>query len=158
MGAPPAPPWANIYMAISEDQFLPHFKTLLLYKRFIDDVIGIWRCNGDREKWTFFKKKLNNPFFELDWEISDLSKQATFMDMKIELKGNKVITSLHEKANNLHLFIPSKSCHPPGLLKGMIYGNIYRIQKLCSLPDDIKHRIREFYHHLLARGLFSIKD
>ena len=77
MGAPPAPPWATIFMALSENQFLPHHNRLIFYRRFIDDVIGIWRWDGEQEKWDYFKRKLNNPFFELQWEISDLTKKPT---------------------------------------------------------------------------------
>ena len=152
MGAPPAPPWANIYMAISENQFLPHQPNLIFYRRFIDDVFGIWRDTGDRKKWEFFKSKLNNPFFELKWEISDLSKSCTYMDLNIEITGNSISTSLYEKPNNLHLFIPAKSCHPPGLLKGMIFGMIYRIRRLCSEKEDQDKFIKEYYVSLIRRG------
>ena len=139
-------------MAISENQFLPHHKNMKLYKRLIDDVIGIWRCDGDASKWDFFKKKLNNPFFELEWEISDLSKQAHFMDLNISLTGNKIITTLYEKPNNLHLFIPFKSCHPPGLLRGMINGQVFRIRKLCSKKSDQRDKLSRYFNCLLARG------
>ena len=152
MGAPPAPPWANIFMAISENQFLPYHSNLIFYRRFIDDVIGIWRNDGIKRKWDFFKSKLNNPFFGLEWEISDLGKSCTYMDLNIQITGNRVTTSLYEKPNNLHLFIPAKSCHPPGLLKGMIFGMIYRIQKLCSCKRDQEKRIKEYYRSLLCRG------
>ena len=152
MGAPPAPPWATIYMAISENQFLPYQKNLRLYKRFIDDVIGIWRWDGDSKKWDYFKTRLNNPFFELQWEISDLKKQINFMDLTITLEGNKIVTTLFEKPNNLHLFIPSKSCHPPGLLRGMINGHVYRIRKLCTHPPDQLEKLQRYFRCLLARG------
>ena len=152
MGAPPAPPWATIYMALSENQFLPYHDCLIFYRRFIDDVFGIWRWNGDCDKWNFFKKKLNNPFFELDWEISDLTKKMNFMDLTISIEGNKIETSLYEKPNNLHLFIPSNSCHPPGLLKGMINGHVFRVRTLCSKKSDQQLKLQEYFRCLVARG------
>ena len=152
MGAPPAPPWANIFMAISENQFLPHQPNLIFYRRFIDDVIGIWRDDGDNNKWDYFKSKLNNPFFELEWEISEKTKSCIYMDLSIQIEGNTVSTTLYEKPNNLHLFIPFKSCHPPGLLKGMVYGMIHRINKLCSKELDRKRRYSDYYKALLRRG------
>jgi hypothetical protein len=37
------PPWANLYYAIKELELLPKFEdNLALYKRFIDDVLGLW--------------------------------------------------------------------------------------------------------------------
>jgi hypothetical protein len=43
IGTPPAPMWANLYMSINEDAFLqPLDSNLTFYKRFIDDVLGLW--------------------------------------------------------------------------------------------------------------------
>ena len=74
------------------------------------------------------------------------------MDLTITLEGNKIVTTLYEKPNNLHLFIPSKSCHPPGLLRGMINGHVYRIRKLCTHPPDQLEKLQRYFRCLLARG------
>ena len=43
MGAPPAPPWANIFFGIHEETVLARFgQNLHIYRRFIEDVLGIW--------------------------------------------------------------------------------------------------------------------
>jgi hypothetical protein len=43
MGTLPAPMWANLYMSINEDTLLQPFdNNLTFYKRFIDDVLGLW--------------------------------------------------------------------------------------------------------------------
>ena len=62
------------------------------------------------------------------------------------------MTSLYEKPNNLHLFIPAKSCHPPGLLRGMINGYVYRINKLCTKETDKKEKLQKYFNSLIARG------
>ena len=42
-GHPPAPPYTTIYYGIHEEKFLPHHaQRVVFYRRFIDDVIGIW--------------------------------------------------------------------------------------------------------------------
>ena len=52
MGVPPAVDWANIYFGLHEMEFLnnstfkPH---LYFYKRFVDDVFGIWIPHDDPE-------------------------------------------------------------------------------------------------------------
>ena len=44
MGISPAPPWATIFYALHEQQFLPEWtEHVILYKRFIDDVFGVWK-------------------------------------------------------------------------------------------------------------------
>ena len=42
MGTPPAPPYANLFFAIHENRFVRKYPQLACYKRFIDDIIGIW--------------------------------------------------------------------------------------------------------------------
>ncbi|EJK59557.1 hypothetical protein THAOC_20197, partial [Thalassiosira oceanica] len=52
MGVPPAVDWADIYFGLHEMEFLNNstFKPHLhLYKRFVDDVLGIWIPHNDPE-------------------------------------------------------------------------------------------------------------
>ena len=45
MGAPPCPAWATLYFAAHEDNCCDLFNDeVICYKRYIDDVIGIWLC------------------------------------------------------------------------------------------------------------------
>ena len=51
MGAPPALPWATIFFGIHEETVLARFgPRLQLYRRFINDVIGIWVVDPDQSK------------------------------------------------------------------------------------------------------------
>ena len=51
MGTPPAPPYATIYYRIHEEKFLPHHaQRVIFYRRFIDDVIGIWCPHNNHEQ------------------------------------------------------------------------------------------------------------
>ena len=74
MGTPPAPPYATIYYGIHGGKFLPHHsRRVIYYRRFIDDVIGIWCPNKDPQldesEWNDFKQKMNS-FPGLTWEFS----------------------------------------------------------------------------------------
>ena len=125
MGTPPAPPYATIYYGIHEEKFLPHHaQRVIFYRRFIDDVIGIWCPNNNHEQdaleWNAFKDKMNS-FPGLTWEFSERAKTVDFMDMTISINdSNKIETTLFEKRLNLHLYIPPHSAHPPGLLPGIV--------------------------------------
>lgn len=159
MGTPPAPPYATIYMAITEDTFLDRFRyRLLLYRRFLDDVIGIWLShpNPDEDaiQWQDFQDCLNQAP-GLTWLVSERSNQVDFMDLTITLKEGIVHTTLFEKALNLHLYIPPHSAHPPGLLPGMVFGTIFRVYTLCSDPADRFVRTQAFFRRLRARGWSS---
>ena len=159
MGTPPAPPYATIYYGIHEKNFLPkHNKHVIFYKRFIDDVFGIWIPHPnpqiDAQLWDEFKQSMN-AFPGLTWEFEDPSDKVNFMDLTITIKNGHVSTSLFEKPLNLHLYIPPHSAHPPGLLPGIVHSTLFRIFTLCSDHDDRVLRTRVFFKRLQARGYKS---
>ena len=155
MGTPPAPPYATLYFAIHENAFLPEYAdNLQLYRRFIDDVIGIWLVTDpatDAETWNQFRRRMND-YPGLEWEFSDRSREIDFMDLSLSIENGKLVTTLYEKPLNLHLYIPPHSAHPPGLLTGVVYGSLFRIHTLCSSDDDRRIKTRTFFRPLLARG------
>ena len=175
MGTPPAPPYATIYFGLHEQKFLKrHRSNLLFYKRFIDDVFGIWKRkairdieetdneqedesepseNSDKEdeRWDKFLTDLDGAE-GLRWETSERSNKVDFMDLSLSISEGKIATSLYEKPSNRHLYIPSHSCHPPGMISGVVHGMVRRIMRLCSNQSDQEQRIRRFVLHLRARG------
>ena len=74
------------------------------------------------------------------------------MDMTILIREDRIVTSLYKKSMNIYLYIPPHSAHPPGVLTGIVSGNILRIHSLCSEQDDINLRMKQFYERLLVRG------
>ena len=74
------------------------------------------------------------------------------MDMMISIREYWIITSLYEKTINLYLYIPPQSTHPPGVLTGLVSGNILRIHSLCIKQDNIDRHMKKFYARLLVRG------
>ena len=95
MGAPPAPPYATIYYGIHEQELLQTYRNeLYFYKRFIDDVIGIW-IPSNTERWESFCTDLN--YGKLRWEVSTHSSQVNFMDLTISIQSQRITTTLFEK-------------------------------------------------------------
>ena len=70
MGTSAACMWATIYFAVHEaSTLIPKYgQKLLLFRRFIDDMFGIWI--GDDQTWTQFKEDTNN-FGILTWEFKE---------------------------------------------------------------------------------------
>ncbi len=62
------------------------------------------------------------------------------------------ITTLYAKAMAPCQYIPPTSCHPPGALTGLVFGQVLRILQLCSRDQDINSELAAFYHRLLDRG------
>jgi len=59
---------------------------------------------------------------------------------------------VHEKACNLHLYIPPHSAHPPGVLRGLIYGHTARVLRLTTHQSDAEASIKALFFRLCARG------
>ena len=157
MGMSPAPPLANIFVAIHEEEEIWDFvKQGIVHflRRFIDDGIGIWIHHPDptvdEQRWNDFKKTVNNGC--LDWEFSPRSNSVIFLDTVISIVDRRIETSLYEKPLALHLYLPPHSCHPPGVTKGLVMGEVLRISYLCSREEDIHANLRKFYRRLCASG------
>ena len=156
MGMSPAPAITSLYIAAYEQpHLLPYLpKPILFLKRFIDDGFGIWLHDAnpdiDKNNWQDFKNKVNQS--GLIWMFSTCSLQATFLDMTISIENGRLATQLFKKPGALQLFIPPRSCHPPGVLTGLIMGNVLCIFRLCSKDQDITKELNLFFEAVLTRG------
>ena len=72
--------------------------------------------------------------------------------MTISIQEGRIVTSLNKKTMNLYLYTLPHSAHPPGVLTGLVSGNILRIHSLCSEQDNIDLCMKQFYARLLVRG------
>ena len=152
MGTPPAPPYATIYYGIHEEKFIPHdSQWVIYYRRFIDDIIGIWCPNKnpqlDTLEWSKFKQKMN-AFPGLTWEFSERSKEVNFMDMTITINNSNIIeTTLFEKRLNLHLYIPHILPTHQGYSQGLCTALCFEL--LPSVPlKPINYSEQRFFQML----------
>ena len=160
MGISPAPPWATIFFGTYESStILPKWSHYVkFYRRFIDDVFGIWVSHPcpdrNNELWLEFQADMQG-WHGLRWEFTNLSSTCTFMDLTLSITNNRIESSLHEKSQNLYLYIPPHSCHPKNMISGLICGNILRFHRLCSSLSDIKEKTSTFRQRLIDRGYNS---
>ena len=110
MGTPPAPPWATLFYAIHEAEFVILFlEHMPFYRRFIDDVVGVWLPDACQQQnsqcWQQLKDTMNN-FFGLTWDFIGPSDTVDYMDLTISVRGTRIHTTLFEKKLNLYLYIP----------------------------------------------------
>ena len=141
MGMSPAPTIANLYVAIYEElhviKFLP--APVLYLRRFIDDGFGIWLHDPDpttdEKNWKEFQECLNAS--GLRWIFNGRSQEVVFMDLHLMIEGKQIKSCLYAKPLALHLYIPPHSCHPGGVLSGLVLGNLLQIHQLCLNETDV---------------------
>ena len=152
MGTSAAVMFATIYFAYHEATcILPkHGNHLLYYRRFIDDIFGIWTGNHTDE-WEAFKKDLNT-FGILTWEVSALEREVNFLDLTLTLENGRIVSKTYQKPTNLYLYLPPSSAHPPGCIKGTIYGLLGRYYAQNTYRKDYLALVKKLYTHLLNRG------
>jgi hypothetical protein len=112
MGTPPAVVYATLYYAIHELAMPKCFKQCLtIYKRYIDDGIGIW-LSTDLPLWSKFKNWICS-FGTLQWTFTEPSLQVDYLDITIRINPTgKIQTTLFEKPLNL-LFGSATALRPP---------------------------------------------
>ena len=122
MGTSAAVMWATLYFGYHEAKtLLPKYGTYhLYYRRFIDDIVGIWLWDNSTA-WNDHIADVNN-FKILTWEFEPLGDSANFLDLTLTINNGKIDTRTYQKEMNLYLYLLPSSAHSPSVLKGTIYG------------------------------------
>jgi hypothetical protein len=146
MGTPPAPPYTTVTYGRHEEKMLPRWTIdLMLYVRFIDDMLGIWLVCEDPlindQHWTDFTADMNG-WNGLEWVCEKPTTVVNFMDLTIRIVDGKLVTTIFEKVQNLYLYI-RHTPHPKGVLMGLIFGQVLRIRCLCSLSTNADEKISQ---------------
>ena len=137
MGMSPAPPIANIYVALHKSkEIFPVFDNNLFFcVRLIDDGIVIWKHGSDpvsdAVNWRESERTTNKS--GLNWTFMEPSKQVDFTDLTIKIEGQRITTNLFEEPLALHLYIPPCFCHPPSCVSIFVRAERYDIKILQTL-------------------------
>lgn len=111
MGAKYAPSVANIFMARWEEEAIYSNvpENLILYKRFIDDCIVIWKGEETSLIQMFDRLNENQKNIKLAYEISD--RVVHFLDLEIQIEKGLISTKTFFKPVERNSYIPTDSCH-----------------------------------------------
>jgi hypothetical protein len=133
----------------TEMEFHPN---LLYYRRYIDDILGIWipSIDNNTRTWERFKSKLNS-WGPLKWIIEEPSHNMHFLDLNIQLENSSITTETYQKPMNLYLYIPPLSAHPYSCFKGLIYGELWRYW-IQNNPVKFQEILLNFIQRLIGRG------
>ena len=99
-----APPYAIIYMAALEEDFLETLiKMLWLWRRYINDIFMIWQHGEDELK--IFLEKLNNfrPSIKFTCEYS--REKVNYLHVQVIVSEGKLIAGLYVKQTDSHQYL-----------------------------------------------------
>jgi hypothetical protein len=152
MGTATAPAFASLYLAFFEDQVVAQFEThIRYYKRYIDDIFIVWQNKDTPFSFKHFIAKFKW-LSKLNFTYAMDDQQVAFLDLWVIKTQTLYTTRTHQKQLNLYLYLPANSAHPPGALKGLIFGLIkkYRFQNPSN--QDFKAIAQLLFNRLLDRG------
>ena len=146
-----APPYAIIYMAALEEDFLETLiKKPWLWWRYIDDIFMIWQHGEDELK--IFLKKLNDFHPSIKFTCEYSREKVNYLDVQVIVREGKLITDLHVKQTDNHQYLDPSSCHPYHCTKSIPYSQALRINRICSENISFDLRCSELEEWLIKRN------
>ena len=121
----------------------------LVWLRYIDDIFFIW-THGEKELKEFMREL--NSFdtnIKFTYEYSD--KKVSFLGLQVDIVEGKLITSLFVKPTDRHQYLHYSSGHPERTKRSIIYSQILRLKRFCSLEKDFKEKLSEMKSWFLKR-------
>ena len=132
-----------------------HLKCLIFsWKRFIDDILLLF--TGTYEELEELFEFLNNfhPTMKFDQPQFDKNNNSTeFLDMKIKIVGNRIVTDLYRKVTDKSTALLPSSAHPGHIIPNIVYSMALRLLRICSTEECFQLRLKELKHDfLIPRG------
>lgn len=140
MGSTMAPNYANLFVGHFEHNVVlnqavnPFFHNILFYRRFIDDILVLWK--GTETQLSEFQDFLNEKNDNLKFSGVFDKEKISFLDIMISIDGNRLKTDLYKKPTDRNTILHGKSYHPTSLKKNLPISQFNRIRRICSSDQD----------------------
>ena len=115
--------------------------SLLGYKRFLDDVAGLW--TGSNEEFVIWADSINSKLNDMglsikdddnaSWDFHKAGSLCTFLDIQFAYKDDEgLFTDINIKPTDARVYLHYSSFHPRQTFKSIVYsqGLRYRLQKV----------------------------
>lgn len=155
MGSPFAPNYANLYMGLWEERNIfnnnPFFDNILLYKRFIDDILVVFV--GTEDDLFKFNEHINGTYPTLKFTMEYDSEKIHFLDLLIAVNADKKLeTSIYRKTTDRNTILHASSFHPDHTIQNIPYGQFVRLRRICSDENDYGIKANEMSQRFRERG------
>ena len=111
----------------------------LLWFRYIDDIFFIW--THGLEELEDFLDNFNKFHPNLSFAHEYSRKNVTFLDLDVKIADRKIVTDLHIKATDRHMYLHYTSSLPYHTKRSIVYSQALRVNTICSFENDfIRHR------------------
>ncbi|XP_075433352.1 uncharacterized protein LOC142470641 [Ascaphus truei] len=134
MGTKFAPSYANLLMAMWEDQYIWSWTgldaNLVTWRRYIDDIIFIWK--GTVTDLNLFLLYLDVNEFNLKFTSTVSATTINFLDLCIYVEDGTIKTKNYFKEVDANNYILQSSCHLNKWIENIPYGQYRRLKRNCT--------------------------
>ena len=135
-------------IAFSSNQ--PLLDLIMLWKRYIDDVFGLFK--GTKEQFQSLVDWLNSLIPGVVKFTAKISyTQVEFLDLVIQIENGRLKTDLYMKPSNLQLYLNYNSNHPEPCKTGLVYGQALRVVERCTDGQDASNHLKNLKDKFLER-------
>ncbi|CAJ0934112.1 unnamed protein product [Ranitomeya imitator] len=153
MGSNVAPTYANIYMAVLEEQYMyssRYWSHVRAWWRYIDDVFVIWE--GHLQELLEFHCELNNIFPELGFTVTHSYDQVQFLDTLVYKDGSSLKTDLFVKSTDRNSLLQFNSHHPRNMVESLSWSQMLRVRRIVTDESLLDSRLDVMCKKFVDRG------
>ena len=150
-----SPPYTCLGMGKFEKGALssgfPLVELICLWKRFIDDIIMLFKGTEEQcKELVTWLNSLEPGVIKFKYEYS--KNRVEFLDLVISIEHGKFVTNMFIKPSNKQLYLDYESNHPEPCKEAIIYGQALRILERCSKNEDAVGHLANLKSKLCARN------
>ena len=125
---------------------------LLGYKRFLDDITGLW--TGSKEDYEIWADRVNRKLGELglsikedpstEWDFHPPTSDCVFLDIRFRFDmEDGLLTDVHIKPTDARVYLHYSSFHPRQTFKSVVYSQCLRYRRLINGEIRFLRRLQE---------------
>ena len=150
MGTKMGPIIAGIFMGYLEELFFADYEhsTPMLYKRYIDDIVGAGSC--PEEELQCFIDHVTNFNSSMKYTYTNSNNTVTFLDPQLTIDNNHIKSCAHFKPTYSHNDLLFSVSRPPSCKQSILFSQMLRIKRCCSDNDDVIMISNQVVNHFSA--------
>ena len=150
-----APTYACLGLGKYEEQMFradqPLLERILVWKRFIDDVLMLFKGNEEQcQELVNWLNSLMPGVIKFKYDFSP--QKIEFLDLEILIKNGRLHTNLFIKPTNKQLYLDFNSNHPNHCKIGIPYSQALRVVERCSTPINEEEHLVNLKEKLIDRN------
>lgn len=158
---PGDPSYACLVMGFWEERCIydtvhnPFHSKISLWRRYIDDVLLIWK--GSFDELNNFLTYVNSTTNYLSFTMEYNDQSIDFLDLTIFKDVNNTLQStIHRKPLSRNTLLKADSNHPSHLLRNIPVGQFFRVRRNCSTTTDFMSKASQLVHGFEQRGYHKV--